>query len=148
MPNYLVTDELFNRLMIINHENEEGAKQIFYKKVKIEEDFIEELYVKSINLSFWEKFWHPLIGNYKKSFEEIKKLEPQFLENIRKFCGEKKEYADLMINYWLNVNMDENYTFPDDLIDFVWRKTISSSNYFGLKVINLDAIQYYDESDF
>jgi hypothetical protein len=108
--------------------------------------------MKSINMSYYDKFWSPLYDlpfGISPTFEQIESLMPQFIKNVKDFLSEKKEYADLLLEYWFSSKEYPKFDFfPKEMVEFLWRKEVKLENYLGIiRVIDLDSIPYVERPE-
>lgn len=133
-------DQPFENLFFVSAINEKEAIKVFANfYAHKDEFFLENLHDKSINMSFAEKFW--INSENSEDFMrtgEGYNSEDDFKKNVYKYFSNKKEYADLYIDYHLSDDKNiENYKFPRDMIIYLWIKDLCSMSF---RIINVDDI--------
>jgi hypothetical protein len=145
---YLVSNEDLDSPMFIVAHTEQKAIQSYLRHIGIADYFLEELYTKTYNMSFYEQFWLPIApGNGQDPLpteQEVENYIPQFIQSVEQFCGERKDYAAILIYYFLYDKKEypDQDLFPEEMIEFLWRKEIQQDNYFRLQVIDVTDIPH------
>jgi hypothetical protein len=109
---------------------------VFYKFDKI---FLEDVYIKSVNMSFAEKFFFQTDIETKTFCETGKVLinENEFKKRVKLFFDKNEKYSEIYLNYYLNES-DEKTIFPDEMLLFMWKK--SEENSFNFTIFDLGKI--------
>jgi len=138
---YLFVPEECNKnskICIVEACSLEKAKDKFCENFyKNDELFKEDIYLKSINMSFFEKFW---IGKEKKSGEYGTVEENVFEKRVRKYFKDFPSYAENLLNYWISKDFNQdNFNFPDEMLLYIYRKEFDS--WINCQILNLLDIQ-------
>ncbi len=138
-----------DNFVLVHAENEKKAFELYCEKVKLEEDFIEDVHDRCVNLSFSERFWEGVLPKdfYELDFDQseeradiIEKLTPVFEEKIRNYFNHD-EYANIFITYSNDYEKEyPDYKLPEELIRFIFKKEVN--NYDQRIIINLDEIPH------
>lgn len=144
MPRYLISDEdEFEPLAIVNAENEKEAIRIANENLKVEESFIEHLHDWSTNMSFSEKFYY---DEKSQGQSDLPKKEVQ--RRITEYFKEKPEYAEIYNSHW-NAKAPKNVyqmkKFPNEMIEWIYRKELSAGSWVTLQAFNLDEVPVLGE---
>jgi hypothetical protein len=85
--------------------------------------FLEDLFAKTTNLSFAEKFWGDSVHNARNE-ADFEKAKEYFARNIREHFGERQDFADQYLNYYFSKDDTENgegLILTDDFLFAVWK---------------------------
>ncbi|HAT1793400.1 TPA: hypothetical protein I8Y89_001418 [Legionella pneumophila] len=149
MKKYLVgiDDESFGNWnpVIINAKDEEEA---FLKYgnyyCPMDELFLDDIYEKTINMSFAEQFWIQT-REESNAFNEKGDLlidENEFKRRIQEYFKENQSFADIYIQYYFDDNKDaSNFAFPEDMVRFMWLKQVKLSKWSTVHILNLNEVQ-------
>ena len=117
-----------DRMLITNAATPEGAKQNYAYKMGIKEQwFQEDVYTRSVNMSFAERF-------YLQSQEELDRFsvdgtilidQAEFERRVRRFFGSRPPWARLYLSMWNDQEtpgdmLSERHPFPDDMLIFMY----------------------------
>lgn len=141
MNKYLIgTSDEFKPLMIVRAENEQNAIEIVKNRLEPSNSFIEYLHNWSTNMGFSEIFYYDQAseGQNDLPIKEIKKRTKEYFK-------EKPLFEQIYWKHWNGQPIYENTNhmalFPDDMIEFIWRKVLKEDDWMGFVAINLDEIE-------
>lgn len=149
MKKYLVgiDDESFGNWnpVIINAKSEEEA---FLKYgnyyCPTDELFLEDIYEKTVNMSFAEQFWMQT-NEENNAFNETGDIlidENEFKSRIQEYFKENQSFADIYIQYYFDDKKDaSNFVFPEEMVRFMWLKQVKSSQWSTVHILNLNEVQ-------
>ena len=112
-------------IKFIKTTSKEEALEIFcLNYVATDENFIDNVYDKSVNMSLAEQFYTGCFNERGENKFTIKQLDNIFKANVRAYFdnAEYAEYAELYINYMLDEKEDKNFIFPSDFMVCVLKK--------------------------
>lgn len=117
-----------DRMLITNAATPEGAKQNYAYKMGIKEQwFQEDVYTRSVNMSFAERF-------YLQSQEELDRFsvdgtilidQAEFERRVRRLFASRPPWARLYLSMWNDQETPQDmlhvtHPFPDDMLIFMY----------------------------
>lgn len=142
MNKFLVgNSEEFLDLLVITADSEKSAIIIYQNILEADYSFIESLHAWAINMSWSERFYFD-----EKSDGQKRLSQREVLRRVKTYFKEKPEYVEVYLNHWNGIvkgNEEENLMayFPQDMIDWIWRKELKEGDWTIFKAINLDLIK-------
>ena len=116
--------------VVIVKAKSKGCAKLKFAEVypRTDEDFIESIYDRSMNMSFAERFWITDQNNdHFMQTGEVLTTEEEFKANVFAFFGVLKEWADLYIE---NIFSEETpIPYPPEMISFMFLKDNFDENF-------------------
>lgn len=144
-PMYLVgsSEAEFGELefSVVEAADEKTAIAMFIQDAASHNEFfLENVYARSVNMSFGEHFW---ISTKKETEQfmqdgEIIVTEEEFKQRVRDFFSTHPDFAELYIDFWFDLTIDETpeVPFPPDMMVFIWVNT----KYSDTIAVRLDSL--------
>jgi hypothetical protein len=145
MPKYLVgfSESQFQEqeFKIINASSESEAVATFIKVFAITDDvFLEDVYDRSINASFAERFWLQT-EDEEIVFHETGEIvidDEEFKRRVRSFFGQYRIYAERYLDhYFSEQGSSKTHPFPEEMLIYIW----ANSDFSNVTAIKLDQIE-------
>lgn len=145
MPTYLVgfSESQFQEqeFKIINASSESEALATFIKVFAITDDtFLEDVYDRSVNASFAERFWLQT-DDEEIVFHETGETvidDEEFKRRVRSFFGQYRIYAERYLDhYFSEQGSSKTHPFPEEMLIYIW----TSSDFSSVTAIKLDQIE-------
>lgn len=127
---------------IVTAASPEEAVEKYVREIAANDNLIDD-YVrdKSINMGFGSHFWLQTKdeNSYFDESGDIKINDEEFKRRVRKFFGERSDYADFYLEAYFrddeNPNIDVE--FPDGMLAYIWL----NSDYSEVKAFDLSEIK-------
>ena len=145
MPKYLVSfsESSFEEqeFKIVNASDESEAIDKFIKAFAVtDNDFLQDVYDKSVNASFAERFWvqtedEDIIFRKKA---QIMIGDDEFKKRVRAFFSRHRDYAERYIDHCFSDEDSPSVDpFPKEMLVYIW----VNSNYSDVTAVKLDDIE-------
>ena len=144
MPKYLVSfsESSFEaqEFKIVNALDESEAIDKFIKAFAVtDNDFLQDVYDKSVNASFAERFWVQT-QNEDIIFHETAQIiigDEEFKKRVRAFFGRHRGYAELYIDHYFSEEDSPRIDrFPEEMLIYI----LVNSDYSDVTAVKLDDI--------
>jgi hypothetical protein len=144
MPKYLVSfsESPFEEqeFKIVNGSSESEAIDKFIKAFAVtDNDFLQDVYDKSVNASFAERFWMQT-EDEEILFHETAQImigDEEFKKRVRAFFSRHRDYAERYIDYYFSDEDSPSVDpFPQEMLVYIW----VNSNYSDVIAVKLDDI--------
>lgn len=149
MRNFLVTTcpeiempYFLKETFIVKAKAKGEAVNIFCEYYVLKDkSFRDNIYERTVNMSFAEKFWIQTKEEERRFNDngEIIVTKENFIERVKEYFGEKKEWAEIYIDYFFNYKIKrKDNPFSDEMIKFMWYK---QENWCSIAIIDLGLIK-------
>lgn len=132
------------KVFIVKAKNLKAAKLYFAEKYyKNDEFFLEDVYGRTINMSFAEKFFFQTQdeADFFSESGGTQVSEEEFKKRVIKYFHPHIKWAQLYIDYFLS-EIEGEKSFPDEMLKFIWNKLYLMSDEFTF--IDIDKIPILD----
>lgn len=141
MPKFIIgSKDDFEPLMVVNAKNAKEAIKKFKAQLKPDESFLEDLHEWTINMSFSERF------HYDDESEGQKCIaEQEVIRRVNEYFKGAPEYVKIYFSHWnaemKNEDDHQMQKFPDDMIEWIWRKELDDDEWTSFLAYNLAEIK-------
>jgi hypothetical protein len=144
MPKYLVSFSASpfeeQEFKIVNASSERDAIDKFIKAFAVKDHgFLGDVYDKSVNASFAERFWMQT-EDEEILFHETAQImidDEEFKKRVRAFFSRHHDYAERYIDYFFsNADRSSVDPFPQEMLVYIW----VNANYGDIVAVPLDDI--------